>query len=110
VYSGEGQVLSDDGQRAEALSVVTREQCERILRFAYELARAQGRRKVTVAHKANIMKTTSGLFLKTARESAAQYDDIVTDEIIVDACAMKLVMYPEACAGMISTNQFGDIA
>jgi len=109
MYSGEGQVLSDDGQRAEALSVVTREQCERILRFAYELARAQGRRKVTVAHKANIMKTTSGLFLKTAREIAAQYDDIVTDEIIVDACAMKLVMYPETFDVIVTTNLFGDI-
>ncbi|MDN5862584.1 MAG: isocitrate/isopropylmalate family dehydrogenase, partial [Salinisphaera sp.] len=64
MYSGEGQKVSEDGNRAEALSVVTRAECERIVRFAFDLARERGRRKVTLAHKANIMKSTSGLFLE----------------------------------------------
>lgn len=109
MYSGEGQMVSPDGSKAQALSVVTREQCERIIRFAYELARARGRRKVTVAHKANIMKTTSGLFLDTARRISGEYEDIEHDEIIVDACAMKLVMYPETFDVIVTTNLFGDI-
>src|SRR5699024_7778917 len=109
MYSGEGQMVSPDGSKAQALSVVTREQCERIIRFAYELARARGRRKVTVAHKANIMKTTSGLFLETARRISGEYEDIEHDEIIVDACAMKLVMYPETFDVIVTTNLFGDI-
>ncbi|RJS94427.1 isocitrate dehydrogenase [Salinisphaera sp. Q1T1-3] len=109
MYSGEGQVTSDDGQRAEALSVVTREQSERIIRFAFDMARDRGRQKVTLAHKANIMKSTSGLFLKVGREIAAEYDDIEYDEIIVDACAMKLVMAPEQFDVIVTTNLFGDI-
>mgnify|MGYP000438630643 CR=1 FL=1 len=109
MYSGEGQTLSEDGNRAEALSVVTREQSEHIIRFAFELARSRGRKKVTLAHKANIMKTTSGLFLGVGREIATQYPDIEYDEIIVDACAMKLVMMPERFDVIVTTNLFGDI-
>lgn len=109
MYSGEGQKVSEDGSRAEALSVITREQSERIIRFAFELARTRGRKKVTLAHKANIMKSTSGLFLDVGREISAQYDDIEHDEIIVDACAMKLVMYPETFDVIVTTNLFGDI-
>lgn len=109
MYSGEGQMVSPDGTRAQALSVVTQEQCERIIRFGYDLARARGRKKVTIAHKANIMKTTSGLFLKTARAIAEEYADIEHDEIIVDACAMRLVMYPETFDVIVTTNLFGDI-
>lgn len=109
MYSGQGQMVSPDGNTAQALSVVTREQCEHIIRFGYELARAHGRKKVTVTHKANIMKTTSGLFLETARAIAEEYNDIDHDEIIVDACAMKLVMYPETFDVIITTNLFGDI-
>src|SRR5699024_5180238 len=109
MYSGEGQMVSPDGNTAQALSVVTREQCERIIRFGYELARSRGRKKVTIAHKANIMKTTSGLFLETARAIGEEYDDIDHDEIIVDACAMKLVMHPETFDVIITTNLFGDI-
>ena len=109
MYSGEGQTVSEDGTRAEALSVITREQCERIIRFAFEMARSRGRRKVTLAHKANIMKSTSGLFLEVGREIAQEYDDLEHDEIIVDACAMKLVMYPEQFDVIVTTNLFGDI-
>lgn len=109
MYSGEGQVVVDDGNRAEALSVITREQSEQIVRFAFDLARSHGRKKVTLAHKANIMKSTSGLFLKVGREVAAEYDDLEYDEVIVDACAMKLVMAPENFDVIVTTNLFGDI-
>lgn len=109
MYSGEGQIVSDDGNRAEALSVITREQSERIVRFAFEMARARGRRKVTLTHKANIMKSTSGLFLKVGRKIAEEYDDLEYEEAIVDACAMKLVMAPERFDVIVTTNLFGDI-
>ena len=109
MYSGEGQTVSEDGQRAEALSVITRQQCERIIGFAFEMARARGRRKVTLAHKANIMKSTSGLFLEVGRDMAQQYPDLEHEELIVDACAMKLVMAPENFDVIVTTNLFGDI-
>ena len=109
MYSGEGQTVSEDGSRAEALSVITRDESERILRFAFDLARERGRRKVTLAHKANIMKSTSGLFLEVGREIAKEYPDLEHDERIVDACAMRLVMNPEDFDVIVTTNLFGDI-
>ncbi|MES1932527.1 isocitrate dehydrogenase [Salinisphaera shabanensis T35B1] len=109
MYSGQGQKVSEDGNRAEALSVITRSECERIIRFAFDMARARGRRKVTLAHKANIMKSTSGLFLEVGRQISEEYDDIEHDEVIVDACAMKLVMHPERFDVIVTTNLFGDI-
>lgn len=109
MYSGEGQTLSDDGERAEACSVITRSQSERIIRFAFELARARGRKKVTLSHKANILKTTSGLFLSVGNEIAKEYDDLEYDDEIVDACAMKLAMDPYQFDVIVTTNLFGDI-
>jgi len=109
MYSGLGQTMSDDGNRAEALSVVTRGESLRFLRFAFDMARRIGRRKVTVAHKANIMKTTSGLFLRCAREVAAEYPDIEMEEMIIDACCMHLVMNPHRFDVIVTTNLFGDI-
>ncbi|RUO79505.1 isocitrate dehydrogenase [Pseudidiomarina taiwanensis] len=109
MYSGLGQVVSDDGSEAQALSKITRTGAERIVRFAYELARREGRQKVTTVHKANILKSTSGLFLKVAREVAAEYPDIQSDEMIVDAVCMKLVMNPEQFDVIVTTNLFGDI-
>lgn len=109
MYSGLGQQTSDDGQTAEAKSQVTRAGCERIVRFAYELARREGRKKVTAVHKANILKTTSGMFLEVAREIGAEYPDIESAEMIVDATCMKLVMNPEQFDVMVTTNLFGDI-
>src|SRR5690554_7010980 len=85
MYSGLGQVVSEDGTEAQAVSKVTRKGAERIVRFAYELARREGRKKVTAVHKANILKSTSGLFLIVAREIAAEYPDIQSEEMIVDA-------------------------
>lgn len=108
-YGSEGQVLSADGEMAQSQIKVTRRGCERIVRHAFELARRSRRRKVTVVHKANIMKTTSGLFLRVAREVAADYADITCNEMIVDNCCMQLVMNPHQFDLIVTTNLFGDI-
>lgn len=109
MYSGAGQKRSDDNNSAEAMSIVTRDAAERIVKFAFELARQEGRKKVTIIHKANILKSTSGLFLEVARDVAARYSDIQSEEMIVDAACMNLVMYPERFDVMVTTNLFGDI-
>ena len=109
MYSGLGQTTKDDGSEAEAMSRVTRIGCERIVRFAYELARREGRKKVTAVHKANILKSTSGLFLSVARDIGKEYEDIESDEMIVDATCMKLVMDPSQFDVIVTTNLFGDI-
>ena len=108
-YIGEGQNVSDDGETAVLTQKVTRKGSERIVRYAFELARKTGRKKVTIVHKANILKSTSGLFLKTAREVAAQYPDIECNEMIVDNTCMQLVMRPEQFDIICTTNLFGDI-
>jgi len=108
-YSAAGQTLSADGETAQLQSKVTRRGSERIVRYAFELARRQKRKKVTIVHKANIMKTTSGLFLKVAREVAAKYTDITCNEMIVDNACMQLVMNPQQFDVIVTTNLFGDI-
>lgn len=109
LYSGIGHVRSEDGERAELRSVVTRKGCLRILRHAFLLTQRLKRRKVTVVHKANIMKSTSGLFLDVAREVAQEFPDIECEEMIVDNCAMQLVMNPHRFDVIVTTNLFGDI-
>jgi len=108
-YIGEGQMTSEDGQIATLTQKVTRKGSERIVRYAFELARSTGRKKVTVVHKANILKSTSGLFLKVAREVAAEYPEIACNEMIVDNTCMQLVMRPEQFDIIVTTNLFGDI-
>ncbi len=108
-YIGEGQTLSADGEVATLTQRITRHGSERIARYAFELARRLGRRKVTVVHKANILKSTSGLFLRTARMVAADFPDIETQEMIVDNTCMQLVMRPEQFDVIVTTNLFGDI-
>lgn len=108
-YIGEGQNVSADGETATLTQRVTRKGSERIVRYAFELARRVGRKKITVVHKANILKSTSGLFLKVAREVAARYPDIACNEMIVDNTCMQLVMRPEQFDVIVTTNLFGDI-
>ena len=108
-YIGEGQTLSEDGETAMLMQKITRKGSERIVHYAFELARRTGRKKVTVVHKANILKTTSGLFLNVAREVAAQYPDIECNDMIVDNTCMQLVMRPEQFDIIVTTNLFGDI-
>ena len=109
LYIGDGQTLSDDGAVATATSRITQDGAERVARYAFDLARRTGRRKVTIVHKANILKSTSGLFLKTARAVAAEYADIECNEMIVDNTCMQLVMKPEQFDVILTTNLFGDI-
>jgi isocitrate dehydrogenase (NAD+) len=108
-YIGEGQNLTADGETATLTQRVTRRGSERIVRYAFDMARRIGRKKVTVVHKANILKSTSGLFLKVARNVAAEYPDIQCNEMIVDNTCMQLVMRPEQFDVIVTTNLFGDI-
>lgn len=109
MYSGEGQLVSLDGQKAESRSVVTVKGSTNILKAAFDYAQQNHKTKVTVVHKANILKSTSGLFLKTAREVAKLYPEIQMEEMIVDNCAMQLVIRPERFQVIVTTNLFGDI-
>ena len=102
-------MVTEDGETATLTQKVTRKGSERIVRYAFDLARRLGRKKVTVVHKANILKSTSGLFLKVAREVAAQYPDVQCNEMIVDNTCMQLVMRPEQFDVIVTTNLFGDI-
>ncbi|WP_394000541.1 isocitrate dehydrogenase [Luteimonas sp. WGS1318] len=108
-YISEGQETSADGETAVSVTRITRKGSDRIVRYAFELARKTGRKKVTIVHKANILKSTSGLFLKVAREVAAEYPDIEANEMIVDNTCMQLVMRPEQFDIIVTTNLFGDI-
>lgn len=94
---------------AESTSVVTRAHSERIIRYAFEYARKNKRKKVTLVHKANILKCTTGLFLAVGKDIAKDYPDIRFDDKIVDACAMQLVIDPHAFDVIVTTNMFGDI-
>jgi isocitrate dehydrogenase (NAD+) len=93
----------------ESLRVVTEPASERIARFAFETARRQGRKRVTCVHKANILKLSDGLFLRTCRRVAESFPDIVFDDSIIDAAAMKLVLDPKSFDVMVMENLFGDI-
>jgi len=108
-YLAADAFTSEDGSRAESKMVVTRSGCERVVRYAFDLAHKVGRRKVTAVHKANILKDVSGLFLDVAREIATEYPNIEFDDMIVDNCCMQLVMNPERFDVMVTTNLFGDI-
>src|SRR4051812_39015000 len=105
-------VQSGDDPRAvgESMAIVTRKGCERIVRYAFEYALKHGRRKVTIVHKANILKMVSGLFLEVGRTVARDYEGKVeSNDMIVDNTAMQLVMRPEQFDVMVTTNMFGDI-
>ena len=108
-YLAEGAFTAPDGSRAESKMVVTRAGCERVVRFAFELARRARRSKVTAVHKANILKDVTGLFLNVARDVATEYDDIEFADMIVDNACMQLVMRPEQFDVIVTTNLFGDI-
>jgi len=108
-YLAEDAFTSADGQRAESKMVVTRKGCERVVRYAFDMARKSGRKRVTAVHKANILKDVSGLFLEVANEVASEYPEIEFGDMIVDNCCMQLVMNPERFDVMVTTNLFGDI-
>ncbi len=114
LYMGYEHFIPIDGDpHAVGMStgINTRQGCRRIVHFAFDYAIRKGRKKVTVVHKANIMKALTGIFLETARDiHEAQYKGrIEFEEVIVDACAMKLVMNPWQFDVLVTTNLFGDI-
>ena len=93
----------------ESLKIITEKASTRIARFAFEYARANGRRTVTAIHKANIMKLSDGLFLESTRNVSRDFIDIAYDERIVDAVCMQLVMRPEKFDVLVLPNLYGDI-
>jgi len=99
----------DPRAAAESVMIITRFGAERICRCAFEYARANGRKKVTLAHKANILKYTQGLFLDIGREVAKEYPDIEFEDRIIDATAMLLVLDPYQFDVLVMENMFGDI-
>jgi len=104
------KIGDDPRAAAEAIAIITREGSERIVRYAFEYAVKHGRRKVTLVHKANILKFAQGLFLDVGRMVARDFDGrIEFEERIVDAMAMKLVLHPERFDVIVTTNLFGDI-
>ncbi|MEO9175067.1 MAG: isocitrate/isopropylmalate family dehydrogenase, partial [Gaiellales bacterium] len=100
------RIRPDSGISLKPISITG---SERIVRFAFEYARKEGRRKVTAVHKANIMKHTDGLFLRVARETAEQYPDIEFEDRIVDNMCMQLVQKPELYDVLVTPNLYGDI-
>jgi len=93
----------------ESLKVVTEFASLRIARFAFALARREGRKRVTAVHKANIMKLSDGLFLECARRAARDFPEIELGEIIIDNCAMQLVRDPGQFEVLLLDNLYGDI-
>jgi isocitrate dehydrogenase (NAD+) len=99
----------DTADAAETVNLITRKNSERIIRFAFEYAKKYGRRRVTAVHKANILKTSGGLFLDVARRVAQDYPDIEFNDRIVDNMAMQLVLKPQEYDVIVTTNLMGDI-
>ena len=107
LYAGIEHMVGEDA--AESIKLITRKGCERIIRYAFEFAVREGRKKVTAVHKANIMKCTDGMFLNIAREIAKEYPQIEFNDSIVDAMCMRLVMHPEDYDVLVCPNLYGDI-
>lgn len=109
LYSGVEQWSDEEQTRAESVAVVTKAASEKIITAAFEYAKKHHRGKVTLVHKANILKLSSGLFLKVGQELAKQYPEIGFEDIIVDNMAMQMVLNPERFDVVVTTNLFGDI-
>jgi isocitrate dehydrogenase (NAD+) len=103
--------IDDDPKAvAEASGIITRSGCRRIAEFAFDYAVRHNRKKVTIVHKANILKALTGLFLETALDIGRKFESrIEIDERIVDNCAMQLVINPAQFDVILTTNMFGDI-
>jgi isocitrate dehydrogenase (NAD+) len=103
------EFFDERNQIADSIARLSRKGCERIIRFAFEDARKRGRKRITLVHKANILKVTGGLFLSVGRQIAPEYPDIAFDDKIVDNMAMQLVLNPHQYDCLVTTNLFGDI-
>lgn len=107
LYAGIEHKIGQDA--AESIKIITRKASERIGRYAFELAQREGRKKVTIVHKANIMKFSDGLFLESVRSMAKDYPEIECEDRIVDALCMNLVQQPEQFDVLVLPNLYGDI-
>ncbi|EGC33979.1 isocitrate dehydrogenase [Dictyostelium purpureum] len=106
-YSGLEQTLTPGV--VQSLKIITKEASARIARYAFEYAKANGRKKVTAVHKANIQKMTDGLFLSTFREVAKEYPEVQSNDVIIDNCCMQLVKSPEQYDVMVTPNLYGNL-
>ncbi len=109
LYSGVEHWVDRDHTAAETVAIITRKASDRIIKFAFELARRERRKHVTAVHKANIMKTTGALFQTAFREMAPRYPDILADERLIDNMCMQLAKKPSDYDVIVTTNLFGDI-
>lgn len=107
IYDLNGQGIASDS--AISIKAISHTASRRIVKYAFDYARANGRKKVTAVHKANIMKFSDGLFLACAREVAREYPDIAFEDRIVDNMAMQLVQKPEIYDVLVMPNLYGDI-
>lgn len=108
LYIGKEQWVKEDSH-AESIAVVTRDASEKVIRAAFEYAEKKNRKKVTLVHKANILKFTCGLFMEVGEEISKDYPDIEYEDLIVDNMAMQMVLQPEQFDVIVTTNLFGDI-
>lgn len=108
-YSGIEHYIDSSHTAAETIGIITKRGSERIIKYAFEYARKNGRKKITVVHKANILKFTGGLFLDIAKQIASEYPEIEFNEKIIDNMAMQMVMNPNQFDCIVTTNLFGDI-
>lgn len=110
LYIGKEHWIDEaEKNHAESIAVVTEKASQRIIRAAFEYAQGHDRRKVSLVHKANILKFTTGLFLEVGRKIALEYPNIEFEDLIVDNMAMQMVMRPERFDLVVTTNLFGDI-
>ena len=109
LYSGVEHFIDEERSAAEAISIITRKGANRVLEYAFDYVRKTGRKQLTLVHKANILKCTSGLFLECGRLLAKKNPDVIFKEMIVDNCAMQLVKNPSQFDVIVTTNLFGDI-
>ena len=107
LYIGNERMI--DADTAEGIKRITRGASERVARFAFDYMKRVGRRKITIGHKANVMKMTDGLWLKAAQTVAKEFPEVALDQRVVDALCMELVIKPESFDGLLLTNLYGDI-
>ena len=103
------EYFDERNQIADSINRITRRGSERIVRYAFQDAQRRGRKRLTLVHKANILKESGGLFLKIGREIAPEFPDITFDDRIIDNMAMQLVIRPDEYDAVVTTNMFGDI-
>ena len=103
------EYFDERNQIADSINRITRTGSERIIRYAFEDAVRRGRTRLTLVHKANILKETGGMFLRIGREIAPEFPQITFDDRIIDNMAMQLVIHPDEYDAIVTTNMFGDI-